>query len=308
MNKDLSKEYKEAVMNDLPDLWGKIEAAIDAEEKDNKTVTETADIKEKPANLTLVSNNTDEPVFKETEPVAQVKKKKKKIPAWVLISIPSAAILLIAVVPLMFFGAAIGLGKSATNAMYDAAPTSEAAADCASYEEASYDYIDAAVGDVAEAEDDSDTKNYATSEFNYKGENVNLDRDFTLGEQVDGNSLAPTPGEAEEDGATVTASEANGNEDIVESDHETAIASVLLITEDENGEKLAYVCVHEVLGDERLTCDDFKGFEAGDSFDAYIDPKSDITEGKKYEVVISFHPEIEGAYMIKAIDEIGTND
>ena len=32
MNKDLSKEYKEAVMNDLPDLWGRIEAAIDAEE------------------------------------------------------------------------------------------------------------------------------------------------------------------------------------------------------------------------------------------------------------------------------------
>ena len=32
MNKDLSKEYKEAVMNDLPDLWGRIEAAIDEEE------------------------------------------------------------------------------------------------------------------------------------------------------------------------------------------------------------------------------------------------------------------------------------
>ena len=305
MNKDLSKEYKEAVMNDLPDLWGKIEAAIDAEEKENKTVTETADIKEKPANLTLVSNNTDEPVFKETEPVAQVKKKKKKIPAWVLISIPSAAILLIAVVPLMFFGAAIGLGKSATNAMYDAAPAAEAAVDCASYEDASYDYIDAAVGDVTEAEDDSDTKNYATSEFNYKGENVNLDGDFTLGEQVDGNSLAPGSGEKAEDAASAVE---NGNENIVESDHETAIASVLLITEDENGEKLAYVCVHEVLGDERLTGEDFKGFEAGDSFDAYIDPKSDIAEGKKYEVVISFHPEIEGAYMIKAIDEIGAND
>ena len=305
MNKDLSKEYKEAVMNDLPDLWGKIEAAIDAEEKESKTVTETADIKEKPANLTLVSNNTDEPVFKETEPVAQVKKKKKKIPAWVLISIPSAAILLIAVVPLMFFGAAIGLGKSATNAMYDAAPASEAAADCASYEDVSYDYIDAAVGDVTEAEDDSDTKNYATSEFNYKGENVNLDGDFTLGEQVDGNSLAPGSGEKAEDAASAVE---NGNENIVESDHETAIASVLLITEDENGEKLAYVCVHEVLGDERLTGEDFKGFEAGDSFDAYIDPKSDIAEGKKYEVVISFHPEIEGAYMIKAIDEIGAND
>ena len=305
MNKDLSKEYKEAVMNDLPDLWGKIEAAIDAEEKENKTVTETADIKEKPANLTLVSNNTDEPVFKETEPVAQVKKKKKKIPAWVLISIPSAAILLIAVVPLMFFGAAIGLGKSATNAMYDAAPAAEAAVDCASYEDVSYDYIDAAVGDVTEAEDDSDTKNYATSEFNYKGENVNLDGDFTLGEQVDGNSLAPGSGEKAEDAASAVE---NGNENIVESDHETAIASVLLITEDENGEKLAYVCVHEVLGDERLTGEDFKGFEAGDSFDAYIDPKSDIAEGKKYEVVISFHPEIEGAYMIKAIDEIGAND
>ena len=34
MSKDLTKEYKEAVMNDLPDLLGRIEAAIDAQENE----------------------------------------------------------------------------------------------------------------------------------------------------------------------------------------------------------------------------------------------------------------------------------
>ena len=55
MNKDLSKEYKEAVMNDLPDLWGRIEAAIDEEE--SKKSNETPSSNEKKTTQSVQQTN-----------------------------------------------------------------------------------------------------------------------------------------------------------------------------------------------------------------------------------------------------------
>ena len=100
MNKDLSKEYKEAVMNDLPDLWGRIEAAIDAEEsaKTNGNETPISNV----INFSKEENNTVSTANKyavnayDNVPVkAQTKKKKFRIPAWVFVAVPSAAILLL---------------------------------------------------------------------------------------------------------------------------------------------------------------------------------------------------------------------
>ena len=102
MSKDLTKEYKEAVMNDLPDLWGRIEAAIDAQEneKNNEIKSETVKKEETEtikteSNIKLVGNET----VKET-----VIKKKRRMPVWLVTAVPFAAILLVVIVPLSLFG------------------------------------------------------------------------------------------------------------------------------------------------------------------------------------------------------------
>ena len=111
MNKDLSKEYKEAVMNDLPDLWGRIEAAIDEEESKNGNETPSSNVinfvkedKTNTANKYAVNAFDNEPVK------AQTKKKKFRIPAWVFVAVPSAAILLLLIIPAGFLMMSGGMG------------------------------------------------------------------------------------------------------------------------------------------------------------------------------------------------------
>ena len=126
MSKDLSKEYKEAVLNDLPDLWGRIEAAIDAEEAQSAK-TEDHPV-EKPVNV--VEFKSVEKNVNENKAAKQ--KKKFKIPAWVMISLPTVAILLIIVIPVAALGvlglvfSASGTKNSASDIAYCAEPSAAA--------------------------------------------------------------------------------------------------------------------------------------------------------------------------------------
>ncbi len=119
MSKDLTKEYKEAVMNDLPDLWDRIEAAVDALEEEKSTVTATNVTEEIKETGNAEAKVTD---FKQAEAIVK-KKKSKRIPAWVFVSIPSAAILMIAIVPLFLWISSGGGSKSSATMCDSATPT-----------------------------------------------------------------------------------------------------------------------------------------------------------------------------------------
>jgi hypothetical protein len=117
MSKDFAKEYKDAVVNDLPDLWDRIEAALpeDVNAQDDAT-TPVAPIEFK----------------KEEKP----KKKKKKL-VWLYAVIPAAAIILVVLIPV---GALLTAGifglttKQSSNSMAAAAPAAASDSDSIAYE------------------------------------------------------------------------------------------------------------------------------------------------------------------------------
>jgi len=305
MSKDLSKEYKEAVMNDLPDLWGKIEAAIDAGEEQKETET----TKKNTPELKIVSNTKNDKVDAARDYVPA--KKKKKFPVWIFAAIPSAAILLIAVVPLLFFGG-LAATKNSTGTMYDAVPNA-------------VEYIDAAASDdyyvsetaesadwetVAEAEEtDEYQKNDGNSNNNYSGSD-NKSIDYAAGlENGDRNELTHVAQGEDEGDYDFGDAQTPGtvSEGIVKGNQETAIVDILLIYDDYE-ETAAFVIVKEVIGDERLCNDNFNGFEVGDCFDAIINPDDGFEELGKYKVVISFIPGKDGIYRIEKIEKISESD
>lgn len=303
MSKDLSKEYKEAVMNDLPDLWGKIEAAIDAGEEQKETSSIKSDTVE------TVNEKVNAVAARDYVPA----KKKKKFPVWIFAAIPSAAILLIAVVPLLFFGGlAATKNKNSTGTMYDAAPNAVEYTDAA----ASDDYYVSETAEsadwetVAEAEEtDEYQKNDGNSKNTYSGTD-NKSIDYAAGlENGDRNELTHVAQGEDEGDYDFGDAQTPGtvSEGIVKGNQETAIVDILLIYDDYE-ETAAFVIVKEVIGDERLCNDNFNGFEVGDCFDAIIDPDDGFEELGKYKVVISFIPGKDGIYRIEKIEEISESD
>ena len=303
MSKDLSKEYKEAVMNDLPDLWGKIEAAIDAGEEQKETSSIKSDTVE------TVNEKVNAGAERDYVPA----KKKKKFPVWIFAAIPSAAILLIAVVPLLFFGGlAATKNKNSTGTMYDAAPNAVEYTDAA----ASDDYYVSETAESADwetAAEAEETDEYPNNDGNSKNTYSGTDNksiDYAAGlENGDRNELTHVAQGEDEGDYDFGDAQTPGtvSDGIVKGNQETAIVDILLIYDDYE-ETAAFVIVKEVIGDERLCNDNFNGFEVGDCFDAIIDPDDGFEELGKYKVVISFIPGKDGIYRIEKIEEISESD
>ena len=107
MNKSLETEYKDLVRADLPDLWGRIEAKLDAQEKAAqtnvvefpKTVANAQNVQiDKKEQLQRIFADPVENTVKTAEPV---KKRKKTIP-WQYFGVAAAAVLcLLVVIPAM---------------------------------------------------------------------------------------------------------------------------------------------------------------------------------------------------------------
>lgn len=114
MSKDFAKEYKDAVVNDLPNLWDRIEAALPAD-VNATSENEPIEFKKPEENKEAVVNSAEKP-----------KKKKKKL-VWLYVSLPAAAVLLMVIVPL---GALLAAGvfgltsKTASNSAPMAASSS----------------------------------------------------------------------------------------------------------------------------------------------------------------------------------------
>ncbi len=124
MNKSLETEYKEAVRAEIPDLWGKIEAKLDAQDAENKK----KNVVEFPKTVTGAQNDNIKKAFAETPVVSAEKKtepvKRRKKIRWQYFGVAAAAALCLLV------------GIPALNNMKKAASTapamSEATPNCAS--------------------------------------------------------------------------------------------------------------------------------------------------------------------------------
>ena len=316
MNKDLSKEYKEAVMNDLPDLWGRIEAAIDAEENaktdGNETPASNVINFSKPENNTVNTANKYAVNAYDNEPVkGQTQKKKKfRIPAWVFVAVPSAAILLLVIIPVGFMMMLGGMGSkmsaptTTANYAYDASPastttTAEAATD---YYDAAATWDEPAVSEATEYYEEDSTQEY---------KNAVSDYDFTLGqdkleglqglmENFDGTksdsatSLAPTEREADSrvinDGVKI---------------------KFLSVYENDEGKKMADVEIVGVYGGYFEAPEGFDGFEKGETITAYLKPDFkdvDFTEDAEYDCIINYVPDDEICYEIELKKPSRTED
>ena len=293
MNKDLSKEYKEAVMNDLPDLWGRIEAAIDEEESKKSNETPSSNVinfskpeenKVNTANKYAVNAFDNEPVNK-----TQTNKKKFRIPAWVFVAVPSAAILLVVIIPVGLLMMMSGLGsKSATNMMEMATTTTSYApnsdADSASYDAAAT-MDEASVAEYEfDAYEDERTKN-AEATYDYSAGAEKSDSateenaDFTINpdtiEGKNGLSFMTTPSTSSEE---------------------------LKIINDE-GTLLTDVEIVEVLGDYDYIPDDFEGFEEGKSLTAYMlaDFTDVVLNAQEFNCSIKYIPDDDIGYVIEPV-------
>ena len=316
MNKDLSKEYKEAVMNDLPDLWGRIEAAIDAEENaktdGNETPASNVINFSKPENNTVNTANKYAVNAYDNEPVKghTQKKKKFRIPAWVFVAVPSAAILLLVIIPVGFMMMLGGMGSkmsaptTTANFAYDASPaaptsTAEAATE---YYDAAATWDEPAVSESTEYYEEDSTQEY---------KNAVSDYDFTLGqdkleglqglmENFDGTksdsatSLAPTEREADSrvinDGVKI---------------------KFLSVYENDEGKKMADVEIVGVYGGYFEASEGFDGFEKGETITAYLKPDFkdvDFTEDSEYDCIINYVPDDEIGYEIELKTPSRTED
>ena len=313
MNKDLSKEYKEAVMNDLPDLWGRIEAAIDAEENaktdGNETPASNVINFSKPENNTVnkyaVNAYDNEPVKGQTQ-----KKKKFRIPAWVFVAVPSAAILLLVIIPVGFMMMLGGMGSKmsapTTTANYacDASPaatttTAEAATD---YYDAAATWDEPAVSESTEYYEEDSTQEYknAVSDYDYTLGQDKLEGLQGLMENFDGTksdsatSLAPTEREADSrvinDGVKI---------------------KFLSVYENDEGKKMADVEIVGVYGGYFEAPEGFDGFEKGETITAYLKPDFkdvDFTEDAEYDCIINYVPDDEICYEIELKKPSRTED
>lgn len=316
MNKDLSKEYKEAVMNDLPDLWGRIEAAIDAEENaktdGNETPASNVINFSKPENNTVNTANKYAVNAYDNEPVkGQTQKKKKfRIPAWVFVAVPSAAILLLVIIPVGFMMMLGGMGSkmsaptTTANYAYDASPaatttTAEAATD---YYDAAATWDEPAVSESTEYYEEDSTQEYknAVSDYDYTLGQDKLEGLQGLMENFDGTksdsatSLAPTEREADSrvinDGVKI---------------------KFLSVYENDEGKKMADVEIVGVYGGYFEAPEGFDGFEKGETITAYLKPDFkdvDFTEDSEYDCIINYVPDDEIGYEIELKTPSRTED
>ena len=306
MNKDLSKEYKEAVMNDLPDLWGRIEAAIDEEESKKSNETPSSNVinfskpeenKVNTANKYAVNAFDNEPVNK-----TQTNKKKFRIPAWAFVAVPSAAILLVVIIPVGLLMMMSGLGsKSATNMMEMTATTTSYApnsdADSASYDAAAT-MDEASVAEYEfDAYEDERTKN-AEATYDYsagaeKSDSVTEENaDFTINpdtiEGKNGISFMTTPSTSSEELKII---------------NDKVKVKFLSVYENDEGTLLTDVEIVEVLGDYDYIPDDFEGFEEGKSLTAYMlaDFTDVVLNAQEFDCSIKYIPDDEIGYVIEPV-------
>ena len=306
MNKDLSKEYKEAVMNDLPDLWGRIEAAIDEEESKKSNETPSSNVinfskpeenKVNTANKYAVNAFDNEPVNK-----TQTNKKKFRIPAWVFVAVPSAAILLVVIIPVGLLMMMSGLGsKSATNMMEMATTTTSYApnsdADSASYDAAAT-MDEASVAEYEfDAYEDERTKN-AEATYDYsagaeKSDSVTEENaDFTINpdtiEGKNGISFMTTPSTSSEELKII---------------NDKVKVKFLSVYENDEGTLLTDVEIVEVLGDYDYIPDDFEGFEEGKSLTAYMlaDYTDVVLNAQEFNCSIKYIPDDDIGYVIEPV-------
>ncbi len=306
MNKDLSKEYKEAVMNDLPDLWGRIEAAIDEEESKKSNETPSSNVinfskpeenKVNTANKYAVNAFDNEPVNK-----TQTNKKKFRIPAWVFVAVPSAAILLVVIIPVGLLMMMSGLGsKSATNMMEMATTTTSYApnsdADSASYDAAAT-MDEASVAEYEfDAYEDERTKN-AEATYDYsagaeKSDSVTEENaDFTINpdtiEGKNGISFMTTPSTSSEELKII---------------NDKVKVKFLSVYENDEGTLLTDVEIVEVLGDYDYIPDDFEGFEEGKSLTAYMlaDFTDVVLNAQEFNCSIKYIPDDDIGYVIEPV-------
>ena len=313
MNKDLSKEYKEAVMNDLPDLWGRIEATIDAEENaktdGNETPASNVINFSKPENNTVnkyaVNAYDNEPVKGQTQ-----KKKKFRIPAWVFVAVPSAAILLLVIIPVGFMMMLGGMGSkmsaptTTANFAYDASPTAptSTAEAATEYYDAAATWDEPAVSESTEYYEEDSTQEYknAVSDYDYTLGQDKLEGLQGLMENFDGTksdsatSLAPTEREADSrvinDGVKI---------------------KFLSVYENDEGKKMADVEIVGVYGGYFEAPEGFDGFEKGETITAYLKPDFkdvDFTEDAEYDCIINYVPNDEICYEIELKKPSRTED
>ena len=316
MNKDLSKEYKEAVMNDLPDLWGRIEATIDAEENaktdGNETPASNVINFNKPENNTANTANKYAVNAYDNEPVkAQTQKKKKfRIPAWVFVAVPSAAILLLVIIPVGFMMMLGGMGSkmsaptTTANFAYDASPTAptSTAEAATEYYDAAATWDEPAVSEEAEYWNEDSTQEYknAVSDYDYTLGQDKLEGLQGLMENFDGTksdsatSLAPTEREADSrvinDGVKI---------------------KFLSVYENDEGKKMADVEIVGVYGGYFEAPEGFDGFEKGETITAYLKPDFkdvDFTEDAEYDCIINYVPNDEICYEIELKKPSRTED
>ncbi len=278
MSKDLTKEYKEAVMNDLPDLWGRIEAAIDAQEneKNNEIKSETVKKEETEtikteSNIKLVGNET----VKET-----VIKKKRRMPVWLVTAVPFAAILLVVIVPLSLFGLlSAGGAKSSQSysaAMSDCAPMAEACDTVTNCE----DSVEMAYEDISTGGDSSDTLTYKSADMDLSGTNAvqNLTGNNT-------EAVADGASESEEMGTELPSSVSE--EEILV--NEALLVKVDSFYENEHGQ-MADLTILEVNSETNIPYSGFEAYKAGQSVTARIDDYDYKLYGE-YEVSLYFVPD-----------------
>ena len=308
MNKDLSKEYKEAVMNDLPDLWGRIEAAIDEEERKNGNETESSNVinfskpeenKVNTANQYAVNAYDNEPVNK-----AQTNKKKFRIPAWVFVAVPSAAILLLVIIPVGLLMIMSGMdNKSATTTAWNkSAPTSAATTTNSESEIISYDA--AATWDEPAMEDadyayERDIKEYALTE-EYE---ITTGADSSESAVEQNAEFTINPGDIDgKNGMSFITTPSTKNEEI-EIINEKVKVKILSVYENDEGTLLADVEIVEILADYDYIPDDFEGFEEGKILTAYMMPyfRDIVLNEQEYDCSIKYIPDDEIGYVIEPV-------
>lgn len=311
MNKDLSKEYKEAVMNDLPDLWGRIEAAIDEEESKNGNETSSSNVinfvkeedKTNTANKYAVNAFDNEPVK------AQTQKKKFRIPAWVFVAVPSAAILLLLIIPAGFLMMSGGMGnksystatmdmatattttnsvESATDgAFYDYAPAMDEPAIAEEAEEYVYSDSEPAVSENAATTTSDFT---GTTEENHSKQETGSDYTLDLKNLQGDNYNFISPSVREEDTFII---------------NDNVSVKFLSVHENDEGVRLAEVEIIEVLGDYDYTPDEFEGFEEGEIITAYMIPffEEDELTDSEFNCIVRYIPDDEIGYVIEPAND-----
>ena len=298
MSKDLTKEYKEAVANDLPDRWGRIEAALDAEE--NKTQETQSEIKP-------VVNIKSEPVVIEN---VTKNKKRKRIPGWVFVALPSAAILVVAIIPLTF----LGLNSGTKNYSAMAADCEPAAPD--------YDCVDAAAVpsenancfEIAEEESEDSLNADVYENFNFKGIDDFSKESFeqyTAGSGEDGMylylnnrmktllekdwqdipSVADNGNAGKSDGILPNAEGEQADRfSIVNPNVKVRIESV----SEENGEITAKITIIKNVGEYSKVFEDFIPYSEGDTVEVECVENAEMfKEGNEYSVYILWDNEEE---------------